>query len=200
LASRWAASGTTVAGTFGLCVCATGFQIWPDQWCRLAWLWYQPLSELAEVEPDTARTLSQLRGRGLKLGIVSNTFVNSSSLEKHLQQLGILDFFAVRLYSYQFAFRKPNIRMFKTAAERIGEMLENILFVGDRIDADIRPAMKVGMQAVLKKAYTNEGKTTPKGAWKIDRLAELPALVEKINARAAGNQPQNSQIKTSYTK
>ena len=38
------------------------------------------------------------------------------------------------------------------------------------------------LKAVLKAAYTNAGKKTPKGAWKINHLSELPELIEKINA------------------
>jgi FMN phosphatase YigB (HAD superfamily) len=56
------------------------------------------------------------------------------------------------------------------------------MFVGDRIDTDIKPAVKAGMRAVLKEAYTNIGKKIPKGVWKISRLSELPSLIEKINA------------------
>ena len=52
---------------------------------------------------------------------------------------------------------------------------------------DIRPALKVGMQAVLKTAYTNDGKKIPDGAWKINHISELPALIEKINAKAAAS-------------
>jgi HAD superfamily hydrolase (TIGR01549 family) len=159
-----------------------GIKLSEQQWRHLAWLWYEPLSKVGQAEPKTKETLTILRELGLKLGIVSNTFVHSSSLEKHLQQLGILDFFPVRLYSYQFDFRKPDIRIFKTAAERIGEMMENIMFVGDRINKDIKTSAKIGMKAVLKAAYTNAGEQTPKGAWKINNLAELPQLIEKINA------------------
>jgi len=158
-----------------------GMKLDKEQWRHLAWLWYEPLGKVATVEADIAETLAALKKLGLKLGIVSNTFVNGSSLEKHLEQLGILHFFAVRLYSYEFNFRKPNVQIFKVAAERIGEMLENILFVGDRIDKDAKPAVKAGMQAALKAAYTNVGKKVPKGVWKINQLSELPGLIKKIN-------------------
>ena len=162
-----------------------GIRLDRQQWRHLAWLWYEPLSKIGKAEPKTKETLTALKKLDLKLGIVSNTFVHSSSLEKHLKQLGILDFFAVRLYSYEFDFRKPDVRIFKIAAERIGEMLENILFVGDQIDRDIKAAAKTGMHAVLKAAYTNAGKKTPKGAWKINQLSELPSLIEKINAETS---------------
>jgi len=162
-----------------------GIRLDRQQWRHFAWLWYEPLYKISKTEPNTKETLAALKNSGLKLGVVSNTFVHSSSLEKHLEQLGILDFFEVRLYSYEFDFRKPDTRIFKAAAERIGEALENILFVGDRINRDVKGAVKTGMKAVLKEAYTNIGRKIPKGVWKINRLSELPALIEKINAETS---------------
>jgi len=160
-----------------------GIRLDGQKWRQFAWLWYEPLSKIATTEPKIKETLTALKNSGLKLGIVSNTFVNGCSLEKHLEQIGILDFFTVRVYSYEFDFRKPDTRIFKIAAERIGETMENILYVGDRIDKDIRPALRSGMQAVLKNAYTNAGKKIPNGVFKINQLSELPGLIEKINAK-----------------
>jgi putative hydrolase of the HAD superfamily len=157
-----------------------GINLNARQWRHFAWLWYEPLSKIATVESGVKETLSVLKKLGLKLGIVSNTFVNGDSLEKHLEQVGILDFFTVRIYSYEFDFRKPDLRVFKIAAERIGEAMENILFVGDRIDKDIRPALQVGMPTVLKTAYTNAGKTPPNGAMRITHISELPDLIKKL--------------------
>jgi len=168
-----------------------GVELSEQQWQYYAWLWYEPLSRVSRLEPRTVETLTSLRDRGLKLGIVSNTFINAGSLEKHLEQLGILDFFSVRLFSCQFDFRKPSDKIFKIAADRIGEMLGNILFVGDRIDKDIIPAVRAGMHAVLKAAYTNVGKKPPEGIRKINQLSELPGLIEKINAATTQKSPQS---------
>jgi len=159
-----------------------GIKLDGQQWRHFAWLWYEPLSKIATTEPKIKETLIALKGLGLKLGILSNTFVNAHSLEKHLEQLGLLDFFTVRMYSYEFDFRKPDVRIFKIAAQRIDVAAENIMYVGDRIDKDIIPALKIGMHAVLKDAYTNAGKTPPNGAWKINQISELPTLIKKINA------------------
>ncbi len=159
-----------------------GIRLDGQQWRDFAWLWYEPLRKLATVEPDLKETLTNLKNSGLKLGIVSNTFVSSDSLEKHMEQEGILDFFEPRMYSYQFDFRKPDARIFRIAAERIGETPNNILFVGDRIDKDIKPALKLAMHAAMKTAYTNKGKEIPDGAWKINHISELPALIEKNNS------------------
>jgi len=164
-----------------------GIKLDTQQWRDFAWLWYEPLSKIATTETKIKETLIALKKMGLKLGILSNTFVNAHSLEKHLKQLGLLDFFTVRMYSYEFDFRKPDTRIFKIAAERIGEAAENIMYVGDRIDKDIIPTLKIGMHAVLKDAYTNAGKTPPNGAFKIARISELPDLIKKINATAVSS-------------
>jgi putative hydrolase of the HAD superfamily len=161
-----------------------GVALSPTQWEEFAWLWYEPLSRCAEVEPDLKETLATLRGRGLKLGIVSNTFVNRASLEKHLHDLGLLEFFPVQLYSYEYHFRKPSAKLLQIAADKIGEVHQSIVFVGDRIDNDVLPALASGMHAVLKEAYTNAGKATPQGARKIRLLSELPALIEQIDRAA----------------
>lgn len=159
-----------------------GVRLERAQWEQFAWLWYESLSRCARIEEGLCETLAGLRDMGLKLGIVSNTFVNRASLEKHLRQLGLQEFFPVQLYSYEFHVRKPNPEFFRIAAEKIDERPQNILFVGDRIDKDIRPALAIGMRAALKAAYTNEGRKVPAPALKIRRLAELPALIEQINA------------------
>lgn len=161
-----------------------GFKLSEDQWRQVGWLWYEPLSKLAKVEPDIKDTLTKLRRMGLKLGILSNTFISAGSLDRHLAQLEILEFFPHRLYSYQFGFRKPDRRFFEAAVAKMGEPAANILFVGDRLNVDIRPALKTGMIVAMKSAYTNMGKRAPKGVWKIDRIAELPALIEKVNGKS----------------
>ena len=160
-----------------------GIKLDAGQWKHFAWLWYEPLRKIATTEPDIKQTLTALKNAGLKLGILSNTFVSGSSPEKHLEQEGLLDFFSIRLYSYEFDFRKPDLRIFKIAAERIGEAMENILYIGDRLDMDIQPALKLGMKPVLKTAYTNNGKNIPNSVLKINNLSELPALVQKINTQ-----------------
>jgi putative hydrolase of the HAD superfamily len=163
-----------------------GLELSDKQWDELVWLWYEPLGKCATIEPDIKTTLTRLKDMNLKLGILSNTFINDTALEKHMAQFGILDFFDVRLYSYQFSFRKPDKRIFRAAAEQIGLPLKNIMFIGDRIRADIRPALKLGMTAVLKQAYTNHAKHLPAGAHKIEKISELPQLIQQLMSIADG--------------
>ncbi|MBP6124513.1 MAG: HAD family hydrolase [Phycisphaerae bacterium] len=158
-----------------------GFSLSEAEWEELNWQWYQPLTEKAQTEPDIVQTLQRLRQMGLRLGILSNTFVHSSSLDRHLSRLGLLEFFPVRLYSYQFPFRKPDQRIFFEAARQLQTEPRRIVFVGDRIEKDVRGAQRAGMAAVLKHAYTNQKKRVPDGVFRIQYLSELPELIETLN-------------------
>lgn len=161
-----------------------GLKLSDEQWEDVNKCWYEPLRKRGSIEEDLAATLGKLRDSGLKLGIVSNTFVHACSLDAHLKELGILDFFGLRIYSYQLKFRKPDKRIFLEAAKRLQVAPEETLFVGDRIDKDVNGAVGAGMTAVLKTAYTSNGKKLPEGVSKINKISELPAIVSGLNERS----------------
>lgn len=157
-----------------------GFTLSDQQWEELNWQWYVGLSRKGAVEKDTAQTLRNLQDMGLKLGLLSNTFVHKSSLERHLQQEGLLELLPVRVYSYEFPFRKPDVRIFSAAADRMGIPAHRTVYVGDRMDNDVKGALAAGMLPILKKAYTNRDKPVPADIACIERIAELPGLIRKI--------------------
>lgn len=162
-----------------------GLTLSESEWEELNWQWYRPLAEKARIEPQTAETLDTLRRMGLRLGIQSNTFIHGSSLDRHLRQVGLLEFFDLRLYSYQFSFRKPDPRIFAEAARRLQTQPHQIAFVGDRMDKDVRGALRAGMIPVLKEAYTNRKKRVPAGVFRIQYLSELPDLIKRLNKDVA---------------
>jgi len=158
-----------------------GISMTDAQWEEYVWLWYEKLGYAAGVEPALDQTLQTLQNQGLKLGLISNTFLHASSLDRHMDELGLLKYLSPRLYSYQFPFRKPDQRIFRVGAERIGEALPNILYVGDLIKNDIVPTLALGMKAALKRGHSNVGKVVPPGAWEVKTLSELPELIAAHN-------------------
>jgi HAD superfamily hydrolase (TIGR01549 family) len=156
------------------------FTLNDDQYQELNWIWYEPLSKQAYMESELQQTLNTLRTMGLKLGIVSNTFVHRDTLRRHMLQVGLDEFFPVQLYSYEFPWRKPDVRIFQEASKRMGVAPEKTLFVGDRVDTDVNGALEAGMIPVLKRMEANCNKIVPTGILTINKLAELPALVEKL--------------------
>lgn len=153
----------------------------PAQWEELNWRWYEGLADIGQAEPGTVEALEAMTAAGMKLGILSNTFIHKSALERHLDKEGLLRFFPVRLYSYEYPWRKPNVRIFHEAAKSIDTAPERIVFVGDLIKKDVAGALAAGMIPVLKTAYSNVGQSVPSSVHRIDRIADLPGLIDNIN-------------------
>ncbi len=158
-----------------------GFTLSDEQYRQLSWLWYEPLSKQAYMESELIQTLDRLRSMGLKLAIVSNTFVHRDTLRQHLRQVGLDEFFPVQLYSYEFPWRKPDVRLFQEASKQIGVEPQKTLFVGDRVDTDVNGALAAGMVPVFKRMAINRNLRVPAGVITIHKLAELPSLVEQLN-------------------
>jgi putative hydrolase of the HAD superfamily len=158
-----------------------GIQLNDQQYENLVWLWYEPLARLVTIEPDLHNTLSTLRSRGLKLGVLSNTFVSATALNRHIRQFGLIDFFDFIYYSYEFKKRKPHPEMFQAAIKKLGFEPGEIVFVGDRIKNDVQGSLGVGMIPVLKTTYANTNQQVPAGVIKINSIAELPRVVEQLN-------------------
>jgi putative hydrolase of the HAD superfamily len=151
-----------------------------EQLLELAWLWYEPLGESAELEPGTARLLQDFRDQGLKLGLISNTFVPGEVLDRHLQHLGLLELLPVRVYSCDVGVRKPDRHIFTVALRKAGLTAGHTLFVGDSPRADIVGANRCGLISVLKDSHRLPKKRI-RPDHKVERLAELREIVAEHN-------------------
>jgi putative hydrolase of the HAD superfamily len=92
--------------------------------------------------------LESLRGRGLKLGVVSNAFDPPRLLHADLADAGIAERVDFAVFSSEVGKRKPHPAIFERALEALGVAPEAALFVGDRLYEDVRGAGEVGMTTV----------------------------------------------------
>lgn len=60
----------------------------------------------------------------------------------------IVDYFKQIIFDSHLGISKPNIRFFQYMIEKVGEEASSILYIGDRIENDILPAQKVGINTV----------------------------------------------------
>ena len=155
-----------------------GLVISPAQLEELSWLWYKPAADLVELEPQLHQHLQRLQDMSLRLAVVSNTFSPPTVLDRHLKQFDLLRFFPVRLYSSEIVYRKPHPRIFQIALQKLGVLASEAVMVGDRLREDYKGASRVGVRAVLKRAYTNESKNIDGNIPIIDTIAELPHLIK----------------------
>lgn len=144
------------------------------------------LRMLPELLPGAEETLAALRGRGLLLALVSNTGLSPGpTMRAVLDELGIGRYFAAQVYSDEVGAWKPHERMFDAAVFALGVPGRDILFVGDRPEADIlgAQAFKLGMTALV-------GDKSVPGVQPDLELAGvhalLPALVERGAIPTAG--------------
>lgn len=155
-----------------------GHRLSPQQRVEVAWLWYQPLSEQATVEPGTADLLRKLQDDGLKIALVSNTFVPGEVLDRHLAREGLLDLLPIRIYSCDVRFRKPHPGIFRLALQAVGLGSDQTMFVGDSPKADIVGANKAGLVSVLKDASGKYASANTGANHRIRSLMELPAILD----------------------
>jgi putative hydrolase of the HAD superfamily len=149
---------------------------------EMAWLWYEPVMAHTRVEENLGPTLAGIRDAGLRLGVISNTFVPGFVHDRHLEIAGLLEFLPVRIYSSEVGYRKPDRRIFEAALSRLGVTAGETLFVGDLIKTDIIGARRMGMRTALKQPFANL-RPHRIADHVVRRIADLIDLLPALSAR-----------------
>src|SRR5207249_12334718 len=89
--------------------------------------------------------VESLRGRGLKLALVSNAFGPGPLLQRDLEQLGIAERINFAVFSSELGKRQPHPAIFERALDALGVSANEAIFVGDRLFEDIRGGAEAGM-------------------------------------------------------
>ncbi len=127
------------------------------------------------IDPAVENVLQELRLRGFKLGLVTNS--GRSLVRKILAAIGLPhEGFDVVITSTD-APPKPSKEPFLMALEQVGSNVENAIYVGDRDEQELRPAKELGIKTVLIKSTADR----PKWADNVVKsLSELPDLVDSV--------------------
>jgi putative hydrolase of the HAD superfamily len=98
--------------------------------------------------PDVLPTLSELRRRGLALAIVTNGRVDTQ--QGKIERLGLAPLVDAVLISDAEGVRKPDVKIFGRALERLGVEAAAAWHVGDHPVADVAGAQAAGLTAVWR--------------------------------------------------
>jgi len=96
--------------------------------------------------PGTEEMLAGLKGK-YRLGLLSN-FTHPPAARGLLDFFGLTPFFEVILISGDLGYRKPHLSVFDQLISELGVERDQILFIGDDLEPDIRGAKEAGLNPV----------------------------------------------------
>jgi HAD superfamily hydrolase (TIGR01549 family) len=135
-----------------------------------------------DLYPDARDCLRLLRSQGLYVGVAGN---QPARAQQQFEALGLeYDLLGI---SEVWGISKPSPEFFARCAALSGLPPSRILYVGDRIDNDVRPGLEFGVQmGFLRRGPWGHIMTDPQAlarcTFVLDDLASLPALVRAHNA------------------
>jgi putative hydrolase of the HAD superfamily len=78
------------------------------------------------IDPNTIQILTDLRAKGFKIGLLSNTgFFSGTTMRAILEKVGVLQLTDVQVFSNELGFAKPDPRIFMQLAEATGVPAEH---------------------------------------------------------------------------
>jgi putative hydrolase of the HAD superfamily len=102
------------------------------------------------TDPDVAPLLRELRRRGIKVGVLSNTMWPRAAHEQIFIRDEVLDLIDGAVYSSEIPWVKPHPEAFRAAMRAVGVTdPADCVFVGDRPYDDVHGAKSAGLRAVL---------------------------------------------------
>jgi putative hydrolase of the HAD superfamily len=93
--------------------------------------------------PGAEETLIELKRRGYRLGVISNT-MSTLDIPRSLEAFGWMDYFDVVILSADLKIRKPSPEPFLEAARRLNLPPERCAYLGNRISKDIVGCQRAG--------------------------------------------------------
>jgi FMN phosphatase YigB (HAD superfamily) len=118
-----------------------------------------------DLHSDALPCFAALHERGLRLGAAGNMHSHHEDfLRPHVDFVGS---------SERWGVEKPDAGFFARVVEEAGVPAGEILYVGDRVDNDIVPALAAGLHAVRVRRGEHAHVESPEGTVTIRSLSEL---------------------------
>ena len=133
-----------------------------------------------QVEPDAYQTLDILQREGYHLGIISNAG-DDQDVQLLVDKAQIRPFFDFILSSATIGKRKPHPRPFQIALDHWDLLPNEVVMVGDTVEADVAGARNIGMKSIwITRRVPPDDIQSPavQPDVVIQTLSELPDILE----------------------
>ena len=104
-------------------------------------------SQYIPKDPALQKTIYTLRREGFKVGLVSNS--GRALVVRVLEAIGVEQAIFDCIVTSSEAQPKPSHQPFLVALKQMDCEVENAIYVGDRDEAELRPAKELGMKTIL---------------------------------------------------
>lgn len=160
-------------------ICEKGAFTAPPEYAEYRSLLLKLFTTKAVPYPFTYSVLDKVKEMGFKTGLITNG--DAKIQEKKLQLLGLTESFDRVLLCGAFGIQKPDPAPFKEMARRLDCKEDTLIFVGDNPICDVGGAKGAGYITVEVLTANCTLPDAPKGDYRIETVAELPLLLEKLS-------------------
>ncbi len=114
--------------------------------------------------------LEYLKNRGIRTGVISNISYAPSVVAERINKLLLENAFEFIITSSNYIFRKPNKRIFDLALEKAGLEPDEVWYIGDQYECDVKGSLDAGLQPVwyigaIDLPYTEDKNILTVKAW-----------------------------------
>lgn len=117
-------------------------------WHVLERAWHDPASENVRLLEGCEDLLGTLRGRGVRLGVTSNTVWSAEIVLEMIGRIGIRSYFDAFTFSAELGYRKPHRWIYLDALRKLGVPRPAVAFVGNQVREDVRGPGRLGLRAI----------------------------------------------------
>ncbi len=137
-----------------------------------------PLDLVSTLVPGAAEALRWCRANRLRVVLVTNTLARGDAeVADDWRRFGLSDTIDGAVSSHSVGWQKPHPRIFERALDIAGVVAADAVMIGDRLDADVLGASRLGMRTVLRRTPHPQDAVDVRPDAAVDDLTELPAVL-----------------------
>lgn len=131
-------------------------------------------STIYKLYPDVLSTLSLLKSKGIKIGIITNAH---KSIITIIDKLGLKPFLDDIIVSCDVGLSKPNPEIFRLASHRLDVDLNDSLFIGDSYHTDTVGSIEAGCDSIVINRKDKASKNYEGNFLTINSLKEISSFL-----------------------
>lgn len=135
-----------------------------------------------DLYPDVRTCMTALRDMGLWVGVAGNQTLRAGEILRKLELPADLI-----VTSEELGVTKPDSAFFSALISASPCEAGRIVYVGDRLDNDLKPAKAAGMRTVFIRRgpwgyiWEHHPDMATAADWRLTSLAELPLIIDEVN-------------------